>query len=342
MIKFTGLLLLLSLIFSLNNNEAAAFELTDYSDAVNIYRGVNMGNMLESPNREGSWGTVLKEEYLKLVKEAGFDHVRVPIRWNHYADYNPPYRIKESFFQRIDEVIEQAHKYGLTIIINIHHYDELMADPENHKDRFLAIWKQIAERYQDYPDTLYFEILNEPHNNLSANLWNQYLMEAIEIIREKNPDRMLVVGGAYWNNIDGLRELKLPEDDRNIIVTFHYYNPFEFTHQGASWSQGANAWLGTTWTGTFREKKMIELELDRASKWAQENNRPLYLGEFGAYEKADMESRVRWTSFVAREAEKRNIPWAYWEFNSGFGIYDPVQNQWRNELLQALIPDEND
>ncbi|MGB4006799.1 MAG: cellulase family glycosylhydrolase, partial [Halanaerobiales bacterium] len=87
---------------------------------------------------------------------------------------------------------------------------------------------------------------------------------------------------------------------------------------------------------------MIELELDRAVKWAQENKRPLYLGEFGAYERADLESRIRWTNFVAREAEKRNIPWAYWEFNSGFGIYDPVKDQWRDELLQALIPENTD
>ena len=341
MIRITGLLLLLSLVFSAHKTEAASFELDDFSTEVKIYRGINMGNMLESPNREGSWGTVLKEEYLKLVKEAGFDHVRIPIRWSDYTEEAPPYKIKEIFFQRIDEVIEQAEKYGLITIINVHHYEEIMTDPVNHKDRFLAIWKQIAERYQDYPETIYFEILNEPQNKLTASLWNQYLMEAIEIIRETNPDRIQVVGGAYWNNIDGLRELKLPEDDKNIIVTFHYYNPVEFTHQGANWAEGANAWLGRTWTGSFREKRMIELELDRAVKWAQENKRLLYLGEFGAYERADMESRIRWTSFVAREAAQRNIPWAYWEFNSGFGVYDPIRNQWRDELLQALIPDED-
>ncbi|HOA41692.1 MAG TPA: glycoside hydrolase family 5 protein [Halanaerobiales bacterium] len=342
MIKFTGLLFLLILLFSSHTIEIIASELADYPPVLNICRGINMGNMLESPYREGSWGTILKEEYLQLAKEAGFDHVRVPIRWSDYTDKNPPYEIEESFFQRIDEVIEQAEAYGLITIINVHHYEEIMTEPAKHKERFLAIWKQIAERYQDHPDTLYFEILNEPQNKLTASLWNQYLMEAIEIIRETNPDRILVVGGAYWNNIDGLRELKLPEDDRNIIVTFHYYNPFEFTHQGAIWAEGANAWLGKTWTGAFREKRMIELELDRAVKWAQENKRPLYLGEFGAYERADLESRIRWTNFVAREAEKRNIPWAYWEFNSGFGIYDPVKDQWRDELLQALIPENTD
>lgn len=69
--------------------------------------------------------------------------------------------------------------------------------------------------------------------------------------------------------------------------------------------------------------------------------RPLYLGEFGAYEKADLDSRVRWTNFVARESEKRNIPWAYWEFNSGFGVYDDFKKEWKVELLQALIPESS-
>ncbi|MGB9896107.1 MAG: cellulase family glycosylhydrolase, partial [Thermoproteota archaeon] len=90
------------------------------------------------------------------------------------------------------------------------------------------------------------------------------------------------------------------------------------------------------------EQKQITDELDIAAQWAREhNNVSLFMGEFGAYSKADMESRVRWTYFVAREAEKRNISWAYWEFCSGFGAYDPVKNKWREDLLNALIPPSN-
>ena len=309
--------------------------------SVGLKRGIKMGNMLESPFREGSWGTTLKEEYLKLIKEAGFDHVRIPIRWSDYTASAPPYRIKESFLKRIDQIIDQTEYYGLSAVINIHHYEEIMINPEDHKERFLAIWEQIAERYSNRPDSLYFEILNEPNNKLTPSLWNQYLNEAIKVIRISNPDRILVVGGANWGGIDGLRELELPPEDKNILVTFHYYNPYEFTHQGASWASGSRAWLGTSWTGTFIEKKRIETEFDRAVNWAKENMRPLYLGEFGAYEKADLDSRVRWTNFVARESEKRNIPWAYWEFNSGFGVYDDFKKEWKVELLQALIPESS-
>jgi endoglucanase len=135
-----------------------------------------------------------------------------------------------------------------------------------------------------------------------------------------------------------LMDLKLPEDDRHIIATFHYYLPFEFTHQGAEWVAGSEAWLGREWKGNGSEKASISFNLDRVTQWSKDNNRPVWLGEFGAYSKADMDSRVRWTSYLARDAEKHQINWAYWEFGAGFGVYDLPQNTWRQPLLEALVP----
>ncbi|MFX0120454.1 MAG: glycoside hydrolase family 5 protein [Candidatus Hodarchaeota archaeon] len=300
-------------------------------------RGINLGNALEAP-REGDWGVYLKEKYFQLIKDAGFDFIRVPIRWSAHASSNDPYSISTEFFKRIDWVIDQSLSRNLTVIINIHHYEDLMNDPHVHKSRFLSIWRQISTRYQDYSENLYFELLNEPTYNLNSSLWNQYLQEAIEIIRNTNPNRTLIVGPTNWNNLFDLEYLILPEDDSNIIATFHYYSPFLFTHQGAEWVQGSNQWLGTKWTGTESEKEAIRWDLNTALQWAQDQNKTLLLGEFGAYNKAEMESRVRWTNFVAREAEKRQIAWAYWEFCAGFGIYDQEEKKWRLELLEALVP----
>jgi endoglucanase len=132
--------------------------------------------------------------------------------------------------------------------------------------------------------------------------------------------------------------LNIPDDEQNVIVTVHYYNPFHFTHQGAEWVDGSDAWLGTKWTGSASEQQVVKNDLDQAELWGIMHNMPLNLGEFGAYNKADMNSRVLWTDFVTRQAEMRNMSWAYWEFCAGFGIYDPDLSQWYDDLLNALIP----
>ncbi len=308
--------------------------------SLRMFRGINIGNALDAPE-EGQWGVYIKDEYFSIIKEAGFDTVRIPIRWSAHAEKDPPYKIDSSFFDRVDHVVNKALEQNLITIINIHHYEEIMQKPLEHKDRFLALWRQISEHYKDYPENLYFELLNEPHGKLTSKLWNDFLKEAISIIRETNPARKLIVGPANWNSIYGLKDLVIPEDDENIIVTFHLYTPFEFTHQGAEWVNPSPP-VGREWLGTEEEQEQIRDELDLAVQWSLEhNNVPLFLGEFGAYSKADMNSRVRWTYFVAREAEKRNIAWCYWEFCSGFGAYNPKEEKWRENLLNALIPKIN-
>ena len=139
---------------------------------------------------------------------------------------------------------------------------------------------------------------------------------------------------------DKLPELKLPEDDRRLIATFHYYSPFEFTHQGAEWvGQDAQQWLGTTWTATPEQREAVADQFDAVARWSREHDRPVFLGEFGAYSKAPDESRATWTAFIRAEAERRGFSWSYWEFCSGFGAYDPQAGRWRPELLKALVPD---
>jgi endoglucanase len=301
-------------------------------------RGVNLGNALEAP-REGAWGVVLQEEYFDKIKQAGFDSVRIPVRWSAHAEKSPPYRIDPKFFERVDWAVRQALDRRLLVVLNMHHYDEIFKDPDGHRERFLAIWGQIAERYKGLPPAVSFELLNEPHASLDAARWNRMAADAIALVRKTNPTRKIVVGPVGWNNINELGKLELPEQDRNLVVTVHYYNPFRFTHQGASWVGGeSQKWLGTKWTGTEAERKAITDDLDKAIAWAVRHRRPIYLGEFGAYSRADMDSRARWTRFVADEAMKRKIGFAYWEFCAGFGVYDAQAGAWREPLKEALLP----
>jgi endoglucanase len=223
------------------------------------------------------------------------------------------------------------------VIIDFHHYEEMAWNPWGHKDRFLAIWEQVAEHYQDYPSNVLFELLNEPNGELNAALWNQYAAEALAIVRESNSTREAIIGPASWNAYDWVSTLDVPEDE-HIIVTFHYYLPFEFTHQGAEWVEGSGPWLGTTWDATEGEKAEITGHFKMVAEWARRHKVRILLGEFGAYSKADMNSRLRWTEYVAREAERQGFAWSYWEFAAGFGVYDPDVKVWRKGLLKALIP----
>ena len=300
-------------------------------------RGVNLGNALEAPT-EGEWGVTLEEGYFQLIKDAGFNSVRIPIRWNAHAGEQPPYAIDPAFFDRVDWAVAQALQRDLVAVINIHHYLEFMESPRVHTERFLALWEQIARHYQDYPDSLYFEPLNEPNGSLGVISWNSVVPQVIGVIRKTNPNRTIILGPGNWNNIYDLPALELPKEDRNLIITVHYYSPFEFTHQGAEWAAGSDAWMGTTWEATEDQATAVVRDMNAAARWGAQNVRPIYLGEFGAYSKAGIESRERWMAFVARTAEERGFAWAYWEFCAGFGVYDAAKKAWNEPIKRALLP----
>lgn len=303
-----------------------------------LARGVNLGNALEAP-KEGEWGMKIEAEFFPLIKKAGFATVRVPVKWSAHAAKDAPYAIDAEFFKRVDWVLERAAESKLNVVLNVHHYSEMDADPDKHLPRLVAIWEQVATRYKDRPASVVFELLNEPHDKLIDQKWNDAIPPVLRAVRASNPTRPVVVGPPFWNGIWALPKLKLP-DDPNLIVTVHYYEPFKFTHQGAEWAPADVKKLsGLKWSGSDDEMKALRKSFDQAAEWGKKHHRPVFLGEFGVYGKvADADSRGRWTAAVAREAEARGFSWAYWEFGAGFGIYDREAKKWREPLLRALIP----
>ncbi len=300
-------------------------------------RGINMGNALEAPAQQ-SWGVELRAEYFALIAAAGFTSVRLPVRWSDHAATSAPYTIHAEFFRTVDTVLGWALSNKLHVVLNMHHYHELSEHPGAHRTRFLALWKQIASHYRGAPDRVCFEVLNEPCRAMTAALWNELIPEAIQIIRATNPRRPLIIGPVEWNSMAALPQLVLPENDRRLIATVHYYNPFAFTHQGAEWVEHMQDTRGIAWQGTSNEQAAVQADFLRVAEWARTHKRPVYMGEFGAYDKADMASRARWAAYVAREAERHGMSWAYWEFCAGFGVYDRAAARWRTELLHALMP----
>jgi hypothetical protein len=222
----------------------------------------------------------------------------------------------------------------------MHHHEALYEDPAGQKDRFLSQWDQIANHFQDYPDSLLFEVLNEPHGNLTPELWNEYFADALTVIRNTNPTRMVLLGTAEYGGLGGVVHLQIP-DDEYLILSVHYYNPFNFTHQGADWvGSQSEDWLGTEWLDTEADREAVTSDFAFALEYSETNSIPLHVGEFGAYEEADLDSRSRWTTFLARWFEEQELSWAYWEFSAGFGIYDPVTKQYVTPLVDALLNNE--
>jgi hypothetical protein len=166
--------------------------------------------------------------------------------------------------------------------------------------------------------------------------WNALMLETLDTIRHSNPKRSVIVGPAEWGGTGGLSALRLPENDHNLILSIHYYLPFTFTHQKASWVKGSAQW-DVAWTGDYFEKKSIADDFEYTAQYARVKKLPVYIGEFGANKGADMASRARWTAYCSRLFERSGFSWSYWEFCSNFGIYEPDAKKFRDTLVSALI-----
>jgi endoglucanase len=199
-------------------------------------------------------------------------------------------------------------------------------------------WLQVGKRYRFTPNTVIYELLNEPHGQLTPEVWNGFMAEELKAIRRYNPQRTVIVGPAMWNGIGALDQLVLPEDDKNLIVTVHYYLPMEFTHQGASWAgDHLKSLHGVTW-GTPADIARVDADFDGVQRWSKAHHRPIFLGEFGALEHSPIAMRALYDRTVARAAEARGWAWAYWQFDGNFIVWDMEKNGWVRPILDALVP----
>jgi endoglucanase len=301
---------------------------------------VKMGRGVNIVGYDPLWRDFAKarfqERHFRRIHEGGFQTVRVNLQ--AFAHMDAQNRLDPAWLKTLDWVVTNALANGLIVILDEHDFTAFAADPEACRPKLLAFWEQVAARYQDAPAGVLFEILNEPNGKLTPELWNGLLKEALATIRKSNPARNVVIGPAFWNNFGYLEKLELPEEDRHIIVTVHYYAPVQFTHQGAPWHPETAKLTGVTW-GTDAEKQRVEEDFAGAAEWAYEHGRPMLLGEFGAYDKGDMDSRARYTAHVARTAEKAGFAWAYWQFDSDFLAWDMGQDDWVKPIWRALVPE---
>lgn len=339
-----------------------------YQAARGFMRGANLANFLEVPP-DRHWRVMHDVTDLRQMRAEGFDHIRVPIGWHHYTGPAPDYILSRDIFDKVDYLVTNATALGLNVILNIHHFNEFTTDPEANTAWFLAIWRQIGAHYAHAPAGVAFELLNEPKDAATTVAINPIYAQAIRVIRQTNPNRTIFVGPGKWNSPDELTNLWLPDDD-NIIVTLHCYEPFFFTHQGATWAGPDVKVTGIVFPGPPATPLQPDPDLDlkdwarrkinhyntlptesnpsspraflpkieKAKAWSQAYGRPVHFGEFGAYTHADQASRARYYAAMRQALDEAGIGWAIWDWKSGFNYWDTKKQQPLPGMREALFP----
>ena len=298
-----------------------------------IQRCMNLSGALEAPS-EGLWGYTIRAEDLLRLREAGFDTVRLPVRWR-LVEHDGNHHIEPAQLARVTDVIEQALAADLKIILNAHHYNALNEDPDTHEPRLESVWEQLSRTFAGAPPELMFELINEPHSKMTIARTDALNRRLLEIVRRTNPHRWVVYGTAHWGALEGMLKSAPPYDPKGIIG-FHYYEPFEFTHQGAFFVDPPLP-TGVSW-GTEDDRSAIKRDLAKAAQFRDRHGMPLLLGEFGVYEEVPLHLRADWTRNVRTEAEAAEFGWCHWGFATTFKSYDQNQEDWIYPILRALIP----
>jgi endoglucanase len=261
----------------------------------------------------------------------------------------PAYTLDPLLFKFLDKAVDWAEKYGIYLIIDNHSFDPVK-NTENDIDKILIpVWEQVARRYKDRSNYIIYEILNEPHG-ISDARWAEVQGMAINAIRRHDTKHFIIVGGVDYNSLEKM--LVLPKySDTKIIYTFHFYDPYLFTHQGAGWggpplltplakvpfpydskrmpripSELRGTWIESSLNYDYKRAADVNTlysTLNKAVSFSKERNVPVFCGEFGVYMINSLnEDRVRWYEIVSAALAKRNISRASWDYYGGFGIFN--------------------
>ena len=298
----------------------------------------------------------------------GFDHIRLPIDEEQMWDENGK-RHKDAF-ELMKNCIDWCTKYNLRVIIDLHilrshHFNEkekpLWTDPKE-QDKFFDLWRDLSKALKKYPNNLVaYELMNEAVAD-DHEQWNNLVARAFKALRELEPERTIVIGSNRWQSAQTFDALRVPENDKNIILSFHFYEPFLLTHYEASWTDLKDyhgpvhypaALLSQSEFETLPEnqnpavKKYLDQEWDKETilkRWekpirkAKELGLPLYCGEFGIVANAPAKDRLRWYTDMLALFNENGIGYANWNYRSdNFGLVDSKGN---NENLIQIVTDK--
>ena len=345
-----------------------------------LSRGINLNDWFTPWAQPDAYMDAFHPEEAAFLKHAGFTVCRLPLAPDLLFDRNDP-GVLSSNLRYVDHSVRLLLKAGLAVILDPIHGSSSDTAWERrlaHEPAFLTkveiYWTALARHYAKFSsDRIFFEVMNEPHltavEKISPDWWTAVQQALVAAIRKGAPFNTIIATGEKWGSIDGLVELK-PLPERNVVYSFHWYEPFTFTHQGAAWtgpiqaelhdvpypsSPGAVDSLAASLADSRARQQVlnygkerwdinkIRAGLARASAWGQRNKVPVFCGEFGSYRKASSENdRVRWLHDVRRVLESLGIGWAMWDYETDFGLVTFSEPFWRRgprvdtDYLRAL------
>ena len=314
-------------------------------------KGVNLTNWFQVNEVEQIHINKYTKKDFEQLKSLGCDVIRLPIHLHSHTSGQPNFEVNPLLFEFLDEIVSWAEDLNIHLILDNHTFDPSGFTPLTIDLPLIKIWPQIAQHFNGRYKNIYFEILNEP-NGITDAAWNQIQGKVITAIRQVNKEHTIIVGPANWNNYQNLKSMPVYED-KNLIYTFHFYEPFLFTHQGATWTTpsmsslkdvpfpyqkskmpGFPFQLKGTWVesafndyGRIGHIDYVKEQLTIAVKFAKERNVPIFCGEFGVFATASPEiDRTFWYEYIRKELESQKISWTIWDYHGGFGLFENGTN----------------
>lgn len=342
---------------------------------VPFQKGINLTGWFQVGSTTQIQVNKYTKEDFEQIKSLGCDVIRLPINLHFMTNGTPNYVIDTLFFTFLDRAVDWAEELQMHLILDNHTFDPVADTDPNVGIILEKVWKQMATHYKDRSNYIYYEVLNEPHG-LSNAQWNVIQQGVINAIRTIDTKHTIIVGATNFNSYNDLQNLPVYSDN-NLIYTFHFYDPFIFTHQGATWVSPSmlplanvpfpyqanqmptlpsvlnGTWVGSAFNNYANEGTVAKVKelIDIAVAFKNQRNVPVYCGEFGVYiPNSQNNDRVFWYEAVRAYLEEKDIAWTVWDYHGGFGLFEEGGNDLfahdlNVPLLEALalnVPEQSD
>ena len=291
----------------------------------------------------------ITEDDIRLIHQLGFDHVRLSVDAVPLSEWQGSREGSTPFMAELDRVVRAITAEGMAVIVDVHpesDYKATLLRGNAPVERFGALWQAIAKHFAGTdPELVFFEVMNEPEQEDTFR-WQGIEAAVAREIRAVAPRHTIIVAGAHYSGLDDLLLLQ-PVAVENVIYTFHDYEPFPFTHQGATWTDprvaplrnvpypstpenvAANQAQEPTLDGRYFVEQYglarwdaarVDATLAFAEQWSKQFGVPVYCGEFGVHRSfADAEARTRWIADMRVALERHHLGWAMWDYQTNFG-----------------------